>query len=284
MIFKKPDMKYTEMAMWIDSHVYTDDCDPNTLFEYIYHLVNMLAHQAGYFRSHHYYDDFAIMGATRIFFRLTNPKQKELDENGNPKMEKIKSVLNYIKSIIYPMKVTFEQENYSQNKPYNNQTGEVEYDLLDNFRYSLNESVDKMNTLDFTLYLQDIAHTAREFLSGIPQKRNSSEWMNIYASCMLSLLNSITLNNKNKERIKSLGEIILQKPQLLTKIYKEERVNSIILFHLGESMRGYITVLVNRLKHLISADLSATATSYIPTEMTAKNLLLASLEEEEGEY
>ena len=181
------------------------------------------------------------------------------------------------------MKVTFEQENYSQNKPYNNQTGEVEYDLLDNFRYSLNESVDKMNTLDFTLYLQDIAHTAREFLSGIPQKRNSSEWMNIYASCMLSLLNSITLNNKNKERIKSLGEIILQKPQLLTKIYKEERVNSIILFHLGESMRGYITVLVNRLKHLISADLSATATSYIPTEMTAKNLLLASLEEE-GEY
>ena len=69
----------------------------------------------------------------------------------------------------------------------------------------------------------------------------------------------------------------------MTKIYKEERVNSIILFHLGESMRGYITVLVNRLKHLISADLSATATSYIPTEMTAKNLLLASLEEE-GEY
>ena len=49
-------------------------------------------------------------------------------------------------------------------------------------------------------------------------------------------------------------------------------------------MRGYITVLVNRLKHLISADLSATATSYIPTEMTAKNLLLASLEEEGGEY
>lgn len=281
MIYKKPDMKYTEMAMWIDSHVYTDDCDPNTLFEYIYHLVNMLAHQAGYFRNHQYYDDFALTGATRVFLRLTNPKQNEVNEDGTPKMEKIKSVLNYIKSIIYPMKVTFEQENYSQNKPYDEQSGEVIYDLMDNFRYYINESVDKMSTLDFNLYLRDLSKTARDFLSKIPQKKNSSEWLNIYTSCMLSFLNQVTLNNKNKERIKRLGDIILQKPQLLTRIYKEERVDSIILFHLDESMRGYITVLVNRLKHLISADLSATAHSYIPTEMSAKNLLMASLEEED---
>ena len=281
MIYKKPDLKYTEMAIWIDQHVYTDDCDPNILFEYIYHLINMLAHQAGYFRNHHYYDDFAITGATRVFLRLTNPKQNELDENGNPQMEKIKSVLNYIKSIMYPMKVTFEQENYCQIQPYDKENKEPDYDISYSLRGSLNETVDKLNTLDFTLYLKDIPTTVREFLSSIPQKKNSSEWLNIYTSCLLSLLNSITLSNKNKERISSLKEIIIRKPELLTKLYKEEREDSIILFHLDESMRGYITVLVNRVKHLISADLSSTSRSYISPEVTAKNLLMASLEEEE---
>jgi DNA modification methylase len=70
------------MAKYIDDHVYTDDCDDVLVFKYIYFLISMLAYQAQYFKSAQYYDDFALSGASRVFMRLRNPKQFEVDENG----------------------------------------------------------------------------------------------------------------------------------------------------------------------------------------------------------
>ena len=40
MLFYKPkNLKYTTMAIYIDEHVYTDDCNDNLIFEYLYHLI-----------------------------------------------------------------------------------------------------------------------------------------------------------------------------------------------------------------------------------------------------
>ena len=63
-------------------------------------------------------------------------------------------------------------------------------------------------------------------------------------------------------------------------MYKEERSTGIILFHLDESYRDYVTVLVNRVKHLIASDLSSEALTYVPSDMSAKSLLLSSIENE----
>ena len=40
MIYKKPNVRYTDMAIWVDEHAYKDDCDENLMFEYIFHLIN----------------------------------------------------------------------------------------------------------------------------------------------------------------------------------------------------------------------------------------------------
>ena len=105
MIYQKPkDVTYTQMAMFIDKHAYDENSTNelnNLIFEYIYHLVEMLAYKAKFFNRYSYYDDFAIYVASSVYLRLKNPKQFEYDNNGNPKLKRVKSILNYIKTILY---------------------------------------------------------------------------------------------------------------------------------------------------------------------------------------
>lgn len=285
--FKKPgNVKYTDMCIYIDKHVYTEDADDEKIFEYLYHVINMLAHQGGYFKNAQYYDEFAMSGATRVFLRLRNPKQflKESGDDTQTQLKPIKNVLDYIKSIMYPMKVQFEQENYQQNSAYDRGKKEVVYEIQNDFRQSLEESIDALSLVEFNLYLADVAKTARAFMEQIPTAKYSAEWMNIYTSVLLSFLNSITFNNANKQKIMTMKEILKQNPEVLDRLYKKERKDCIILYHLDEKYRAYVTVLYNRLRHLLAKDLSASLKKYIPSEINAKNLLMSSLEEENGSY
>lgn len=285
MTYRKPsNVKYVDMAKYIDDHVYTDDCDDVLVFKYIYFLISMLAYQAQYFKSAQYYDDFALSGASRVFMRLRNPKQFEVDENGKPRMEKIRSVLNYIKTTIYPMKVDFEQENYIQNGIKD--VSDLVYDSEVDFRARINETVDELSLVDFEVYLGEICRTIRAFLVKIPRKKNSCEWLNIYTSCVLTLLNSVTLSEENLAKIKSLGQVFFSKPYLIDKMYREERQNSVILYHLPEEMHDYILVLTNRLRRIIARDLSTTLRTYVTGESVSKGMIMAAIEgrEEEDTY
>ena len=79
MTFIRPkDVTYTDMCIYIDNNIYTDNYDVNTVYEYLYHIIFMLAKQSQLFNKHKYYDSFAIFGASRVYFRLTNKKQFEL--------------------------------------------------------------------------------------------------------------------------------------------------------------------------------------------------------------
>lgn len=136
-----------------------------------------------------------------------------------------------------------------------------------------------MALIDFDLYLHDINKTCKRYLQRIPKKKNSCEWLNIYTSCILTFLNQVTLRNKNKERVKMLGEVINESPQILNAIYKEERKDGVILYHLGEEFHDYIYVLVNKMRHLVARDLSSTIHTFLPSEISAKGLLMASIED-----
>ena len=101
------------MCIWIDSNVYTDTCDELKLYEYLYHLANMLAHEHKYFIKYEYYDEFALYSASKLFMRLRDPRQ--FCSDGSPKLTQVKSVLNYLKTVIYPYKVDFEQQFYAES-------------------------------------------------------------------------------------------------------------------------------------------------------------------------
>lgn len=274
MTYTKPsDVTYTQMAIWIDEHVYTDDVDQSLLYEYLYHLSNMLAGQASYFSTALEYDHFSLYSASRLFQRLYNPKQFELDENNLPRMKQIKSILNYIKKVIYPYKVDFEMEFKIEDK---------NMDVIQVGSFDLGshmiESASLFDRLEFSVSIESIASIVRSHLRKIPKRKNSAEWSNIYLSCMLTLLDSITLTRTMMSKYESLK---LKKDEYLDSVYEELRYQEPILYHLPDSMSNYIRVLVNELRHVLASELSWKTECYIPADASMKSLICTSLDLED---
>ena len=269
-VYNKPrSMTYTAMAIFIDEHAYDEDMTSETeelIFQYLYHLIKMLARKANYFKAAHYYEDFAIYMATTIFMRYKNPKQFIIKENGEPELSKIKSCLNYIKNTIYPRKVEFEQEYYCQIMSPTEEEELVEYTNY-TFANKLIDSIEELSMVEFDMCLKDLAKTARAYIGQIPYKSDKKEWENIYISCLLTFLNRITLSSRNLKRIASMKNDITNRPYALELIYRTEKENSTVLFHLKPSMKGYITILTNGLQHALAKDLSLTMHEYIPSDI-----------------
>lgn len=284
MFFKKPPgLKYTDMSIWIDENAYKSDCDDGKMYEYIYLIIDMLAHKQCFFNKQHYYDDFALDTASQVYMRYRNPKQYEYKDTGQPRLDKIKSVLNYIKKTIYPRKVDFEQRNYQQQV---NPHGTVLYNCGASLSQILHESVDNFRVSDFSLYLGDIVNICRAFIAKIPYKTDTVEWQNIYLSCLISFLNSITVSNKNKTKMNSATDEI---DAVIEKVYSEERNDCIILYHLDASMRNYITILTSEIRHAVAKDLSYTLDTYVPSNMYINDSMhindsMQSCTESEDEY
>lgn len=267
MTFQKPkDVTYTEMAIYIDNNIYTEDFDAYTIYQYIYHLINMLAVKKCFFTKAQYYDDFSIMAASRIYMRLTNPKQFQFDEDGNPKLSRIKSVLNYIKSIMYPMKVAFEQEHYSQvisEEPEDESPVRPSDVSLDSSSFISIEILD---------YLKDLPRVIKQYLTKIPKVKNSREWLNIYTSCLLTLLNCFTLTRDKIESLENKENIT---DGYIEKLYSSDDV---ILFHLNRDKHDYIQVLTRELKNYIYKELRSIIASYDIDLYNIKNTLYESIQ------
>ena len=280
MIYKKPhNVSYTDMAIFIDDTIYTDKKDEMLTYQYLYHLINMLAHKQCLFSCNMYYEEFSLYGASQVYLRLTNPKQFELDNNGQPHLEKIKSVLNYIKRTLYPMKVDFEQENYSQ-VAYDE---ENELDNNSSYVYIKTLSQDtSLDSIEFMDYLHRITDTIKSELVKIPYIKDKATWKNIYLSCLLTFLNSITLSNKNKEKLYMKDNIMYTTESYIDKVYREENQDSTLLFHLDPTMKDYIKVLTNKVKKKVAKDLSDMIRSWEPAEDMVKNLMFTLVAESRG--
>lgn len=283
MTFKKPkNISYTEMAIWIDENAYLPDCDDSKLFEYLYHLVEMLAYKRAFFKSTAIYDEFSIITATRIYYRLRNKDQFVLLEDGTPKLTQVKSILNYIKKTIYLLKVKYEQEAYSQANPYTledqEKNAEIQANILiDNYKYSKKQ----LTQVEVDDYISSISKIIRDFLKKIPHKNNSDEFLNIYTSCLLSFLNLITLSNKNKKRFKSFLKAHVLNDNYINSLYKEEQANYIILYHLDESMYDYINILVNEIKFIIINDILNMKNEYDNQNDLILDLIYKNIEDKE---
>lgn len=275
MIYAKPkDVSYSQMCIWADENAYKEDCDQEKLFEYLYHVALMLAKKNKYFNNTRDYEDFAIFMASRMFFRLTNPKQYQYNEKGEPKMTKLKSVLNYMRCTLYPAKVDYQQQYYAQTQIT---VEDIDYVSEYSFADKLNDTVDELTAKDFEICLGDIIRTARAFLCRIPYKKNTAEWINIYTSCLLTFLNSITLDNNDIVRIGNFKRNMLSKDDFYINLYKKNAENSVILFHLPDSMRDYVDVLVRELKRAIAADLSFNFKTYVPSNSGMELIALSTL-------
>lgn len=276
MTFHKPkDISYTNMCIYIDDHAYSEDCDWSKVYEYLYLLIHMLAEKQELFSSYKYYDGFAIYGANRIYLRLTNAKQFEVLPDGTYQMEKLKSVLNYIKSVLYPMKVEFEQLEYSQTISEEIISNDYTY----NFNTLINRQSSRIQLTDFKYLLDDVGKTCKAFLLHIPYLQESKEWLNIYVSVMLTFLNMITLPKPVERKLCRMQENGKYSDEVLATAYRQEDVKDAILFHLPGHMSNYILVLARQLRKLVAKDLSYILHTKVTNDFNLVNYLQEEITE-----
>jgi hypothetical protein len=241
-MYRIPDgISYTDMCIYIDTHIYAE-YDSSTVYEYLYHITKMLANRNGYFDSSWDYENFALYAASALFMRLT--------EKVN--LPKIRSILNYTKKVLYPLKVDFMKLEYAQTLSKDKYEDELNY----NFDNIISKSLSSLDISDFGMTMADIGTTCKRFLRTIPYDENSSEWMNIYISVMLTFLNSITLPNKKASKLRRLEDNKYLRDYHIDNFYEDEREAQPILFHLPSHMSNYISVLSRQLRSIVAKDLS----------------------------
>lgn len=267
-------MSYSDMCIYIDTHAYDNNKTEEVrekIYEYIYLISNMLAKKMRLFSNPKYYDDFSLWYTTQVYYRLENPKQYELDEFGQPKMTKLKSILNYIKSTIAFRKVTFEQQEYSQVITENKDLSYCDYSLVD----KINTTLDELYRVETDFYFENISTTIKNLLKKIPYKDNTVDFSNIYISCLLTFLNSISISYADKERLRTKGTADI------LDFYEKENEDPVILYHLPDNMKNYIHVLHKRIKHELAIEFSYTSKYNIETNSGIYSLMMNELNNED---
>ena len=274
MFFEKPNIKYVDMCIYIDEHIYTNTYDQELVYKYLFHIIMMLTMKRDYFSSRQDMEEFSLFAASSYYTRLTDDRQF----GENPSLEKIRSVLNYIRKTLFSIR-----REYCKKYMFEKECQNVEFVSIDTNAFSnyVSQKVDHIGRIDFKHNLGNTDSFVREYLKTIPYEYGTTMWTNIYISCLLSLLNSITLKNKDIKRIEEFKRPNSLTDTLLSKLYMNERYSSTILYHLDDSMYNYITVLTNRIRHKLSTELSCSLHTYISTSTTMKNLLMSDMTDEE---
>lgn len=239
MSYKKPkDMSYTDMAKFIDAHIYDEDKSPlmeQKLYEYMYQLFYMLACKKRYFIQIDDYDNFAKYGATRLYMRYCSPRQfideDSIEEGEKPKkLDKIKSCLNYIKLILYGTKVNYQKENYREviNPDVESSFDPVAYShrmatiVQQDYYMGIEE--------DIVTEISKISQKLDSIINETPYKNDKMISKNLKISCLLSFLNSVTLNRTASNRLKrKIESKKLISDDMIDKLYDKEKEDSIIL-------------------------------------------------------
>lgn len=264
---KPPHITYTDMAIWIDRNMENPAIDEEKLYEYLYHLAFMLAHEKSFYSNMEIYDQFSLFSASKLFLRLRDDRQFKGE------LQKIKSVLNYLKAVIYPYKVDFD--NQFQSPAIENAT--CLYTNVD-FADIIAEDLCIFDQIDFRCSIDSIDHIIKSYLRKIPFNRRTAEWENIYLSCILTILNSITCSASQLAALKDRNV----DNYMLSKQYRSLASEEPILYHLDRSMSGYIKVLVNELKEVIAKELSIESSGVITSDASMKTLLIQMIEEANG--
>ena len=258
-LYTKPkDMKYVDLAIWIDNNFYKEDCDKNKAFEYMYILAYMLSCKKKWFNNIDDYDGFAYLLAYSTFQRMSNSKYTE-----------IRSVLNYMKSIMSWRKASYQKDTFTEvvNPDYNK---EWNGDLFTEKNIS---RLERNNSEQVTSIVNDlIARLPNTILNSIPTQyqKNKLQCKNIYSSVLLSLLYEYTLPNINKEFLEKKKKESTTFNS--TEYYNKHIVSEIILWHLPKSMISVVKLVINKVKSELLYDIKDTIDEYKMSEEEYNNI------------
>ena len=278
MINSQRGKRIVDLCIYVDENIYKDDHDKEKIFDALYRIVYALSMKQKIFHNWSDYEEFSLDYASKLYYRLINKKQF-LPEGHPLKLNKIKSILNYIKKTLTPARVDFQQKNYAEQfDPALHQLAVL--DIRDKCTLDCRNQTKPMLKIEFEYYLQKITRTISWYIKNCTPYCNDECMMHkIYQSCLLTLLNQVTLSNYNRSRFKNRIKNGYNIDTFLDQVYEEEKFDSVILFHLPATMKNYITTSVNRIKKLITKDLSDLIGSVEPSDLIVQAVIASSIGE-----
>jgi hypothetical protein len=249
MLYSKPYNKsYTALAMEFDAEFYSGHRDDNKLYRYMYLLYYMLSCKKKYFQKFEDYDAYSQFAATTIYMRFIKKEKQG---------EKIKSVLNYVKSTLYSLKVMYQNDTFNEVwTEEDKNSGSMKSAMGARVQADYNEDL-RVALIDG---FKQLPKLVQQTIQETPYKNDALMCQKLYLSCMLSLIKAFTPTAKVEEKMKDVNK---DSDAVLLKSINKDRDTSIVLWHLDSKLTNYIQTLTNKVRVLLSKEIEATRKSYI---------------------
>ena len=277
MINSQRGKRIVDLCIYVDENVYKENHDREKIFDALYRIVHSLAVKGKLFKNWSDYDGFALDYSFKLYYRLINKKQFLPDDDPN-KLKKVKSILNYVKKTIHPAKVDYQQQSFSQQFDPNLHPDLV-LSVQDHCVNQCKQQVKPILKIDFEYYLSKISNTIKHCIKRTPYRNDKVISHQLYMSCLMTLLNQITLTNHNKQRFKNRLKNGYNVDDFINHIYQEEIENSIVTYHLPDNLYNYVATLVNIIKKLVVKDLRALIGNAEPSDSVVQSIISSSMGE-----
>lgn len=259
-MYNKPaHLKYTDLAIYIDANsrkILNEGEYPEvegTIYEYLYHIFYALAFKSAYFRHFHDYDSFACYAAGEVYMAMRKKLINEGKEVRGKKTVPIKSSLNFIKATIFPLKINYQNENFSTvvDPALHPNTPALQVDLSEsvqqNYRPLLLEAYIETANL--------IPDIVKKVINNTPFRNDKLFCKKLHISITLTLLNDITIPRKLHKRL--MNKVQKLSKTKGTKHLIDTYVNNLepaILWHIDDSFQNYVRLLTTKAKKIISKE------------------------------
>lgn len=275
---KKFKVRPVDMCIYIDEHIYEEDHDVAKIYEYLQCLFYSLSMKKRFFNKESDYENYSLFAATEVYLRLVSKKQFLPDDDPR-KLKKIKSILNYIKHVMYPLKVNYQQQEYSNAFKEDHHEDDDVSEVITNSLYdSATESNRDLLQVNVELYLKDISKLISSVVNETYYGNDKLISHKLYMSCLITLLKAFTLSRHNIERLFDENNTLkMNSDKLLESAYYEEMLTAPTAFHLDNEMNTYINVLVNKIKKQVVIDIREMIDYYQPSKEVVQDILAASI-------
>lgn len=258
--FPKPkNVKYTDMCIYVDKNMpkvvevgkYPDI--ESQIFEYLYHIIYALACKGMFFKNFADYDTFALNSATELYNTMRYKWAHKGEIIRGKEVVPIKSCLNFIKSVLFPLKVNYQKENFSGvlNPEINEEVVFIGEQMKESVRVTYRQDLLE----SYTDTIERIPDRIRGVLNKSPYRNDKLFMQKLYISCALTLLNDVTIPNKIRKKVDRGTH---KKPEESTNRYSALytwNAEEPILWHIDEKYSDYIKLLVRQVRHYTSIDL-----------------------------
>lgn len=278
MLFNKdPNMRYVDMCAEFDNEFYTEGRNDTKLFKYMYLVYYMFACKNNYFKRFEDYDEYAQYAATTVYTRYLRKERKG---------ERIKSLKNYAESTHYHLKVMWQKEKFNiVNGP---DYGAEEAEAMEAYMRNLAESSAYTDTTlnDVEELLGNLPKIVSRVVNQSPFKKDKLMKHRLKISCLLTLLSGLTLSKDSISKLKSkqdAGKLDDDTDdKYILKLLKKEKENSLVLWKLDESMSDYVRMLVNKVRCLMTGEISEIRIDNTPSEDTIDAIMMNAYKEVYG--